>query len=189
MELLTMAEIARRLDLPESTVRYYRDRFSEFIPSVGDGRTRRYKPEALEVLRLIADAMRAGIPAENVTAALRDSFPVNADIEPQQQTATTQQQTAAAIADALRNLGPALIETKDAIAALRNELREYHEQSATAIEDADRRHEETLKRLNEQHETQLNELKQWLESKVTPAEAKRLGLAARMRALLRRDRI
>ena len=89
MDLLTIAYIARALDLPESTVRYYRDRFSEFVPSVGEGRTRRYRAEALEVLRCIADAMRARTPAEDVRAALQARFPVT--VEPQQQSAATQQ--------------------------------------------------------------------------------------------------
>ena len=184
-----MAEIARRLDLPESTVRYYRDRFPEFVPAVGEGRARRYQPAALEVLRFIADAMRTGTPLDAITAALRASFPVNVRNESQQQITTTQQQTAATIADALRTLAPALLETRDAIATLRNELQEYHEQNAAAIEDADRRHEDAMRRLGERHETQLEDLKAWLETRLPLAEAKRLGLVARMRALLGRDRI
>ena len=64
MELLTIAQIAKQLDLPESTVRYYRDRFSEYIPTTGEGRGRRYKGEAVEVFRFIADKLRAGMPAD-----------------------------------------------------------------------------------------------------------------------------
>ena len=150
MNLLTIADIARQLGLAESTVRYYRDRFAEYIPAVGEGRARRYRPEALDVLRFIADAMRARTPAEDVKAALQASFPVNA--EPQQQTAATQQQTAA------------------------------------AIEAAERRHAEAMERLHEQQEAQMDELRQWLETRLPPTEAKPLGLVARIRAMLGRDR-
>ncbi len=40
MSLLTAAQIAKELNLPESTVRYYRDRFTEYIPTTGEGRNR-----------------------------------------------------------------------------------------------------------------------------------------------------
>jgi len=194
MNLLTIADIARQLGLAESTVRYYRDRFAEYIPAVGDGRARRYRPEALDVLRFIADAMRARTPAEDVKAALQASFPVNA--EPQQQTATTQQQTAAAlrelIADVFRmataDTEKALLEVVAETAALRGELHEQQQQTAAAIEAAERRHAEAMERLHEQQEQQMEELRAWLEERLPPAEAKRLGLVARIRAMLGRDR-
>ncbi len=74
MELLTGAEIAKRLDLPESTVRYYRDRFAEYVPTTGEGRNRRYRAEALEVFAVIAESIRSGTPADIVEEELRDRF-------------------------------------------------------------------------------------------------------------------
>ncbi len=189
MDLLTIADIARALDLPESTVRYYRDRFSEFVPSVGEGRTRRYRAEALEVLRCIADAMRARTPAEDVRAALQARFPVT--VEPQQQSAATQQQSAAAIADAWREIAAdtekALLEIAAETATLRNELRAQQQESAAMAEEQERRHEQAMEQLCERQERQMQELKAWLENRLPPAEAKRLGLVARVRAMLRRD--
>ena len=70
--LLTIAELARNLDLPESTARYYCNRFATHLPSVGEGRRRRYKPEALEKLRIIAQAMRRNKNAYAVDLALRN---------------------------------------------------------------------------------------------------------------------
>lgn len=52
-QLLTMAQIAKQLNLTESTARFYRDRFEDFIPSVGEGRKKQYKLETVEVLRFI----------------------------------------------------------------------------------------------------------------------------------------
>ncbi|SBW02954.1 conserved hypothetical protein [uncultured delta proteobacterium] len=75
-ELLTIAELARNLDLPESTTRYYCNRFAEHLPSVGEGRRRRFKPEALDVLRTIAETMRRDKNAYAVDLVLRnDSSP------------------------------------------------------------------------------------------------------------------
>ncbi len=210
-DLLTMAEIARQLNLPESTVRYYRDRFPEFVPAVGDGRGRRYRPEALDVLQTIADAMREGTPAEDVAAALARQYPITSidRSNPQQQDRNQPQPTAAArkaiaelIADMVANAENALLEVAAETAALRNqqqeliaetaalrnEVRSQPQQTAAAIDDVDRRHEVALRRLCEQQEQQMQELRAWLESRLPPTEAKRLGLVARIRAMLGRDR-
>ena len=96
---MTIADIAHRLGLAESSTRYYRDRFSAFVPVVGEGRSRRYPPEALQVLATIAELSRAGTPAEAITERLRAEYPVNASAAPQPTAAAaaaTQQQTAAA---------------------------------------------------------------------------------------------
>ncbi|MDA8193257.1 MAG: MerR family transcriptional regulator [Thermaerobacter sp.] len=72
--VLTVAEIAQQLHLPESTVRYYRDRFSAYIPVVGEGRHRRYPEEAVEVFRTIADGLRGGGSAGLVEDTLARTF-------------------------------------------------------------------------------------------------------------------
>jgi len=72
--------------------------------------------------------------------------------------------------------------------ALRDELRAQQQQTAAAIEVADRHHQEVLERMIEAQEAQMQELRQWLESRLPPKEAKRLGLVARIRAMLGRDR-
>ncbi|MHB1426471.1 MAG: MerR family transcriptional regulator [Gemmataceae bacterium] len=93
-ERLINADIGRELDLPESTVRYYRDRFETFLPMVGQGRQRRYRPEALEVFRVIAGTLRNSGTADEVQDMLNRMFPRNmdSDHEPQQQVAVPQQQ-------------------------------------------------------------------------------------------------
>lgn len=136
MELLTIAEIARRLNIPESTVRYYRDRFEKYIPDVGSGRSRRYQKNALEVFRFIADNMRSNVPVEDVEYALQSRFSIA--IESQQQSTATQQQSAAImrelIADALRK---ELTDIRDEIAETRKgnqQLRDLMEKHQKAQE-------------------------------------------------------
>ena len=70
--LLTIAELARNLELPESTTRYYCNRFAEHLSSVGEGRRRRYLPEAQDTLRTIAETMRRNKNAFAVDLVLRD---------------------------------------------------------------------------------------------------------------------
>src|SRR4030042_2850846 len=96
MDLLTLSAIAEKLDLPESTVRYHVKKFSRFIPAIGEGRQRRYRPEAVEVLRTIAEMLKRNQTATEVTNCLRRQFPVNIESEGQGQiTATTKQQQTA----------------------------------------------------------------------------------------------
>lgn len=83
MGLLTAAQIAKKLNLPESTMRYYRDRFTEYIPTTSEGRSRRYRPEALEVFRFISDRLRTGMPAGVLEAELRPRFQVEIEVDPQ----------------------------------------------------------------------------------------------------------
>ncbi len=70
--LLTIAELARSLNLPESTTRYYCRRFAVHLPSSGDGRRRRYLPEALPLLRTIAESMRRNKNSFAVDLVLRE---------------------------------------------------------------------------------------------------------------------
>ena len=72
-KLLTIAELARILTLPESTTRYYCKRFAGHLPFVGDGRRRRYKPEAAAILQTVADTMRRDKNAYAVDLVLRES--------------------------------------------------------------------------------------------------------------------
>lgn len=62
---LSMTELARRLDLPESTMRYYCKRFAKFLPYKGERRRRRYAPECEKTLVFIASAMHRN---KNATA-------------------------------------------------------------------------------------------------------------------------
>ncbi|MFQ6046085.1 MAG: MerR family transcriptional regulator [Gemmatimonadales bacterium] len=73
--LYTLRDIARELDLPESTVRYYRDAFAHHIHTVGSGRRRRYPAEAVATLRLIALWYGEGKGREEIERELSNSPP------------------------------------------------------------------------------------------------------------------
>jgi DNA-binding transcriptional MerR regulator len=72
--LHTIRDVARELGLPESTVRYYRNAFAAFLPSVGTGRRRRYPAEAIPLLRLVADGYAQNRPRAEIERALTDSL-------------------------------------------------------------------------------------------------------------------
>ncbi|SDF43638.1 MerR family transcriptional regulator [Desulfovibrio legallii] len=76
--LLSIADISRHFSLPESTTRYYCKRFAAYIPSVGEGRRRRYRRETLEVIAAILEQMQKSRTAAAVEEALQARFARNA---------------------------------------------------------------------------------------------------------------
>jgi len=79
--LLSVAEIARRLGVPESTVHYWKNRFAQHLPSTGSGRQKRFRPEAVEVFRVIAEMFSLRHSAAYVMDALYKRFPLSAQLD------------------------------------------------------------------------------------------------------------
>ena len=71
--LYTIRDVARELGLPESTVRYYRNAFAAYLPSVGTGRRRRYPAEAVPLLRLVAEGYAQNRPRLEIEQALGEA--------------------------------------------------------------------------------------------------------------------
>lgn len=90
--LLSIADISRHFSLPESTTRYYCKRFAAYIPSVGEGRRRRYRAETLDVIQAILDQMQKSRTAVAVDEALQGRFPRNAVALPEGQLALPEAQ-------------------------------------------------------------------------------------------------
>lgn len=76
-KLLSVAEISRQLDVPESTVHYWKNRFAQFLPSVGQNRQKRFKPEAVEVFSDIARMLKEGHTAKDVMDHLATTCAIN----------------------------------------------------------------------------------------------------------------
>ena len=165
--VLTNADIARQLDLPESTIRYYRDRFEAFLPIVGEGRQRRYRPEALEVFRVIAETLRSNGTASDVESALSRMFPraMPTDRKSQQQDAVAQQQPSLQLSEqlavVLRQQYEAIGHQSAAIETLTQEVAELRRQLAARDETREQRAEErdqalvaAMRRLMEAQQTQ-----------------------------------
>lgn len=169
---LTIAEIAQRLGLPESTVRYYRDHFADYIPMIGEGRQRRYPAEAVEVFQVIADTLRKDHgTATEVEEALNRLFPRNAvtTAEPPQ-TAAGQQQSLPQLAEqiavvlrqqqeALERQNAMLTQQTAAVETLTQELMDLKRQLAERDDAREQRLEErdqalvaTMRRLLERQQ-------------------------------------
>lgn len=76
-ELLTLKQVAEKLDLPESTLRKYRDAYTKYIPFVGSGRERKYRVESVDVFGMIRDCRsEKHLSWEDTEKELGKQFPV-----------------------------------------------------------------------------------------------------------------
>lgn len=95
-KLYSVAAIAKLLDLPESTLHYWKNRFDQLLPSVGQGRHKRFRAQAVDVFRAIANLLESGLSVADAKAELSRRFPVNvtpeepAVVRPIQDTASGQ---------------------------------------------------------------------------------------------------
>jgi DNA-binding transcriptional MerR regulator len=166
---MTIAEIAKELDIPESTARYYRDGFIDYIPFVGEGRKKRYRPETVEVLRFIAEGFKRKLTATEIKNGLSQMFPRNLDIEQPTAitTAATQQQSenevkqyALQLQIALDQMGKTMqviADQKEEIAKLRKHLadveRKQQKQEGYINNKLEERDQKLIQSLRESQET------------------------------------
>lgn len=135
-KLLSVAEISRQLDVPESTVHYWKNRFAQYLPSVGQNRQKRFKPEAVEVFSVIARMLKEGHTTKDVMdhlsttcaitpqsaeyggseAPLASPAPAAPALGPEQILQIAQAiglEIGRSLSEALRNLAPATAEDDD----------------------------------------------------------------------------
>lgn len=122
MELLDIAGVAGRANLPESLTRYYRDRFILFVPAIRVGKVLFHPPEAVDVVKTINQLAARGNSATEIEDFLQRVFPVcvitSRDID-QAADALGAQHALQTIASALDERG-ARIEAE--VAALRSQI-------------------------------------------------------------------
>ncbi|OUB31537.1 DNA-binding protein [Bacillus thuringiensis serovar yunnanensis] len=72
----SLADIARILGRPRTTLQAWRDQFKPYLPTVSGtrGRTLRYEKEALELFRLIADMKDVQEPPEVIERMLKQNI-------------------------------------------------------------------------------------------------------------------
>lgn len=74
MKTLTIKDAAELAGVNENTARYYRDKFDDYIPAIGEGRNRRYAQETVQILRAIKDYYDQGMDADEIRHNLNEAF-------------------------------------------------------------------------------------------------------------------
>jgi DNA-binding transcriptional MerR regulator len=149
-KLYTIRDLAKELGSPESTVRHWKNQFEEFVPSVGEGKRKRYRKTAIDVLRFVRDRLNRNESQDEIRRALSLDFPKNIDItkegiDQNRQIVTTQQ-------DRNTASDPALV----------NELKEFvqgvlqrQDRRIEFLEAENRELRERLARLEEREQTAI----------------------------------
>jgi len=129
MELYTIAELSKILNIPESTIRYYRDRHQDYFYPVGTGKKKRYPPETITVLRLISEGARESRKAEHIAKVLEVRFnkqpPIakTESVETQTLTGNSPFQLPETLTTAIKEIS----DIKKEIQGLRDEIKELRE--------------------------------------------------------------
>ncbi|SME92250.1 MerR HTH family regulatory protein [Desulfovibrio gilichinskyi] len=72
---LSLREVSRRLGIPPSTIVYYKDKYSKFIPSTGNGsRRQKYSVNVLEIFRRIREMYGMNWSTEQIENELSIKF-------------------------------------------------------------------------------------------------------------------
>lgn len=126
-QFMSLREIGRRLDIPPSTIVYYKDRFQAHLPqAIGSGRAKRYSEEALDVFAAIREMFAKSWPAEQIEAELAAGHPESsASEQASANRAKPRTPDLGGLAEALAGLSEDLTERnalKSEIAALRENL-------------------------------------------------------------------
>jgi len=74
MKHLTIAEISRRTDIPESTLRYRSKLFKKYSPTVGRGRKKRFEECCVERFKLIDKLFTEGLKTEDISIDLEKKY-------------------------------------------------------------------------------------------------------------------
>lgn len=96
-DLLSIKDISQELGIPQSTLRYYRDLFLDYLPATGEGKKKRFYPEAIKVFEAISKSMHKNKSFEDITNDLNQRFTRFIEIdetneEAQESSATQSQQ-------------------------------------------------------------------------------------------------
>lgn len=112
---ISLREVGRRLDIPPSTVVYYKDKFSKYIPSVGgEGRRRRYPVEVLEIFRRVREMFNDNWSTDQIEKELALKFSML--MNDQQLDQQNEQSSAAGGADSFaREVGAVLAKMSDVL--------------------------------------------------------------------------
>ncbi|WP_419787711.1 MerR family transcriptional regulator [Pseudodesulfovibrio sp.] len=167
---ISLREVGRQLDIPPSTVVYYKDKFNKYIPSVGQGggRRRRYPVEVVEIFRRIREMFSDNWSVEQIERelALKFSMLMNG-----QQSDQSNDQYNGVLADEgvaiARELGGVLSKMSDVLqnqSLFRSEIRSLRDEVADLRKerrDSEKQYAKRIDRL----ELEIGELRKKLASK------------------------
>ena len=167
-EWLNIMELAEKTKIPDTTIRRYITKFSQFFLHRGGTRSRRYESSAAEVLLRIKDLYEGGYESEEVANALGKEFPVVVDGEPAEKKPEKADMTANITAEDVAEIKHALAEQKEFNKLL---IQRLADQDRFIKESLEQRDQLLLERLSEK-EGEKESQEEQKEVAAVPAEKK-----------------
>lgn len=181
-EWLSIGDITTQTSLPETTVRRYASLFKVYIKTRSFGRTKKYSPDTIRIMNLIAGLYQSGCNTQEIIEKLNREIPQTVEIE----TVNTeesfsygsamipptmfiammaaQQETLREIAitlDRVADRDEEIIDLREEVSALRDQLRNQEENRKQDLEERDQQLVSRLKAMLEEKENQKK--KSWLD--------------------------
>jgi len=164
---ISLREIGRQLEIPPSTVVYYKDKFDKYIPSEGGGgRRRRYPVEVLEIFRRIREMFNDNWSTEQIERELALKFSL---LMTDQQHDQSNDQSAVfdASGSLAREIGGVLSKMSDVLenqSLFRSEIRSLRDEVAALRKERKESEERHVERV-ESLEKELSELRRRMKVK------------------------
>ncbi len=134
---ISLREVGRQLDIPPSTVVYYKDKFGKYIPSEGGaGRRKRYPVEVLEIFRRIRAMFNDNWSAEQIEQELALKFSVL--IDDQQADQSYDQPVADQSVHGLSSVLSKVADALDNQSLFRSEIRSLRDEVAALREEREK---------------------------------------------------
>lgn len=152
---LTVADIAKETNIPDSTCRRYLAKFSEFFLSKGGSRGKKYDSSAVKILIRIQNLYADGYETEDIDRILRQEFPmvVNGD-DKQDEEVTTVTPTLATSED-IADIKAALEEQKRFNQLLLERLEQQQKYIEERLERRDQILLQSIRELQQQKQAML----------------------------------
>lgn len=154
-EWLSVAELAKESEIPESTARRYLDRHERFFRCEQRARGRRYHRDSVVVLARIQSLYAQGLEASDVDSTLSMEFAISIDNHP----STTPPPSLAAPIATRDDLVQAFAAIHREMEQMKNELAATRSFIDERLEERDRKLMETLRLMQQQAEREASSRK------------------------------
>lgn len=168
-EFLTIAELAERADIPNSTCRRYLGTFEVFFLVKGGNRVKKYESQAVDILKRIKQLYDEGQDTNEIHNVLKKDFPlvINGDEQQEEDEETSMVSTLATSEDIVEI--KRILEQQTQFNQML--LQKLEEQNNYIKESLERRDRQLLEALRESQQARIE---------AAPAEQKKPGFFARL---------
>jgi len=151
---LTLKQISDKTGIGVSLLRFYRDRYEEHLQFTGDGRTRKYAENSVDIFLLIAKGYREKLDYEQIKQELDNKCGFIIPNLTQSKTETTEQEDLvqslrAMLQQELSRRDELILELQEEIESIKQALTEHNERAEDRSRSAESRDGDIMQAIRE----------------------------------------